>query len=771
MIASVIVDLKARNVNKPFDYLVPKALESTVKVGLRVKVPFGNQRLLGIIVCLTNGINDDLKEIDEFLDFTPCLTEELIKLAKNMHEYYFSLYITCLETMIPSALRANYEKVFRILNGDALPVELKALFVNNVYHYKKTDEAFLAMLLKEVKLGNLSLNTVIKDKEKIKMESIIYPVSDELKLTPPQEEIINYLKTNKDISKTTLVKKFGSSRVNTLLKKGALTLCQRETFRAFDKDKDYQDETFILTEEQETVYQKIKNSYGKAETFLLHGVTGSGKTEIYLKVIEDVIKKDKTAILLVPEISLTPQIVARFKARFKDDVAVIHSGLSKGEKYDEWRKIIRHEVHIAIGARSAVFAPLENIGVIIIDEEHESSYIQDNMPKYDARVIARIRARNYNALTILGSATPSIESYYKALNGTYQLLSLTKRVNQRALPNIMPIDMGEELKSGNHSLFSRKLQSLMKDRLTKGEQTILLLNRRGFSSFVMCRECGEVIKCPHCAVSLTYHKYDNSLKCHYCGYQMPLINECPKCHSKKVRMVGGGTERVVAELNKIMPEARVLRMDNDTTSIKGGHEKIITAFLNHEADILVGTQMVAKGLNFPLCTLVGILNADLALKYPNFTSSFQAFSLFVQVAGRAGRNNLDGTVIMQTYDMTHYAIRNALTANYKGFYQEEIAYRRLGDYPPYSKMVSIKVTSTDYDKTYCEALKIANALRKIDGLHVLGPAEDFIVKLNDKYNFIVTIKYINEKIISSYLIHLYSEYQSNKEYSIIISRM
>ena len=482
------------------------------------------------------------------------------------------------------------------------------------------------------------------------------------------------------------------------------------------------------------------------------------------------VAKGKTAILLVPEISLTPQIVSRFKARFKDNVAVLHSRLSIGEKYDEWRRVIRKEVQIVVGARSAIFAPLENIGIIIIDEEHESTYIQDNMPKYDARMIARIRARNNNALCILGSATPSIESYYKASNNVYKLLELNERANKKNPPVVRIVDMANEIKTGNYSLFSRELKKQIVDRLNKKEQIILLMNKRGYSSFVMCRECSHVIKCPHCEVSLTYHKTDDTLKCHYCGYEQHNITICPSCKSTKVRFVGGGTQKVVEAINKEFPTARVLRMDMDNTKNKGGHEKIITSFMKEEADILVGTQMVAKGLDFPKVSLVGILNSDIALKYPSYTSPAVAYNLFVQVAGRAGRHDTDGLVILQAYDTNHYALLNASSGTYKKFYEEELGYRKLASYPPIKKIIEILVVGKDYQNTFDEASKIVNYIKAKSNVIILGPAEDYIVKVNDLYHFKITIKYDNDKMIGEIISSVYVKYEKDKEYKIYISR-
>ena len=773
MIASVVVDCKIDTVNRTFDYLVPPCFLDSIQVGQRVYVPFGRQNLLGIVVELKDKSElEDLKEIYDILDLVPCLNEELIMLAKNMHEYYFSLYITCLLTMIPQALRVNYDKVFITDDVESLPFDIKGLFKNNRFIYEAKYKEYLPKLQKLVKDDKIRLLNVISDKANVKEENYLkLNLEHNAKLNDKQQEIVNYVKEyDRPISRSDLINIFSVGRVNTLIDKNVLIQYKQEVIRHFDEGKVYQDKLIELNEMQKNVYENIKSNYDSFNTILLHGITGSGKTEIYLKCIEDVVAKGKTAIMLVPEISLTPQIVARFKARFKDNVAVLHSRLSIGEKYDEWRRVIKKEVQIVVGARSAIFAPLENIGIVIIDEEHEASYIQDNMPKYDARMIARIRARNNNAICLLGSATPSIESYYKAEQGVYKLLELTERANKKNHPAIKIIDMANEIKTGNYSLFSRELKKQIIDRLNKKEQIILLMNRRGYSSFVMCRECSNVIKCPHCEVSLTYHKIGDKLKCHYCGYEIDNVTNCPSCGSKKIRFVGGGTQKVVEAINTEFPNAKVLRMDMDNTKNKGGHEKIINSFMNEEADILVGTQMVAKGLDFPKVSLVGILNSDLALKYPSYTSPATAYNLFVQVAGRAGRHDTDGLVILQAYDVNHYALLNASSGTYKKFYHEELTYRKLASYPPIKKVIEIKVVGKEYEKTFDEAMKIVNYIKSKSNVMVLGPAEDFIVKINDLYNFKITIKYDNDKMINDVISNVYVKYESDKNYKIYISR-
>lgn len=772
MICSVILELKNDNINRPFDYLVPNEIIDSVKVGQRVIVPFKNRHVMGIIIALKEDSSfTNLKEIEEVLDIIPPLNQELIDLALNMSKYYFCLYIQALLTMIPPALRVKHKKVFKVINRDLLPLPLHEIFTKDELIYNKNYQDYLNDLNIGLKNKSLVLIDEIIDQKNIKYDKYLVLASSDGKLNDAQKEIINLFNEKDKILKSEVVNKYSTSRVNTLIKKGFLNEIQLEKYRSFDEGKNYIDKKVVFSLEQEEAYQEIKQYYNQKETFLLHGVTGSGKTEIYLKVIEDILEMGKTAIFLVPEISLTPQIVSRIKGRFNKDVAVLHSGLSLGEKYDEWRHIINKEVKIVVGARSAIFAPLDNIGAIIIDESHEQSYKQfDQSPRYDAVMIGRIRAKNHQAITILGSATPSIESYYNALNKRYKLITLKERANKKKPPNVKIIDMKEELKKGNNSLFSLDLKKMIRDNIDRKEQTILLLNRRGFSSFVLCRNCGEVISCPHCEISLTYHKLDNTLRCHYCGYQIKMVKNCPKCKSDKIRYLGVGTEKVELELNELFKDAKVIRMDRDNTQNKGAHEKIIEQFNNHEADILVGTQMISKGLDFPKCSLVGILNADSALKYQSYLAPSEAYSLFVQTSGRAGRHDTSGNVIIQSYDTNHYAILAAKEENYVKFYEKEIKYRNIGEYPPFVKMIEILVSSDNYEDTYNEAFKISSIIKEIKGVKVLGPTEDYLVKLNGQYRFKIILKFKNENDVNGILNQLYLDYIHNNKFNIYITR-
>ena len=517
---------------------------------------------------------------------------------------------------------------------------------------------------------------------------------------------------------------------------------------------------------QESIVNKVKLNTFKP--YLLYGITGSGKTEVYMELIDRVIHQGKTAIMLVPEISLTPQIVDRFVTKFGSDIAILHSGLNEYEKYDEYRKILSGKVKIVVGARSAIFAPLKNIGIIVIDEEHTSTYKQDNNPRYHARDVAMLRGKYHQCPIILGSATPSLESFARALNNVYELLTLTKRAGSGSLPSIEIVDMKEESRSGNFVL-SKVLIDKIWSRLRKNEQVILLLNRRGYSSMLTCRDCGNVIKCPNCDISLTYHKSSNTNRCHYCNYSIKNVNKCPVCGSSNMKDYGLGTEKLEEELNRIF-KSRVIRMDMDTTSKKGMHEKIINDFGEHKYDILLGTQMIAKGLDFPLVTLVGVINADSSLNVPDFRSAEVTFGLLSQVSGRAGRSGLAGEVIIQTYNPDHYSIVYAKNHDYYSFYKEEMKIRKALSYPPYYYITLVNITSKDYELGFKEANKIGDYLRKNlnPDTKVLGPSMANIFKMNNIYHYQCIIKYKYDNNLNKVLTNIDEIYKINNKVDVSI---
>ncbi len=708
MIAKVLVEINNINVDKTFDYIVPFEYIENIKIGMRVKVPFASRELEGFVLDLVNSTDDnyELKEIISIVDTEPILNNELLHLGKFMSKKYFSTLISCYQTMLPKALKAQ----------------------NKTTINKK--------MIKYVELCSNS-----------------FP-----KLKPNQEKIVEYLRINGKVKKEE-VNKISVSGVNTLIKNGIIIESLIEEYRLVTKDINKEKETFKLTVEQQEAKNKIL-SQTQSSVFLLHGVTGSGKTVVYMEIVEEMLNRGKDSIFLVPEISLTPQMVYHFKSRFGDEVAVLHSRLSEGEKYDEYRKIVEGKVHIVVGARSAVFAPFKNLGAIIIDEEHTTSYKQDNNPKYSAIEIAIERAKNNNAIVILGSATPSLETYARSIKGLYTLVELKHRVNTNNLPLVEIVDMSKEKHRG--SIFSSRLITEVNKRLEEHEQIILLLNRRGYSSFVTCSNCGYTAKCPHCDITLTYHKTSNTLRCHYCGYADKMNDICPSCGEKAIKTLGTGTEKVEEEIKKVF-NARVVRMDLDTTSKKGSHEKIITAFKNHEYDILLGTQMIAKGLDFSNVTLVGVINADTSLMIPNYRSNEYTFQLLMQTAGRSGRGEKNGSVIIQTFNPEHYAITLASKHDYIDFFKQEMEVRRKLSYPPYYYLIYIKVIGKDYNKISIESNKIASILtRELKNSKILGPTTCSVFKLNGLFRFGIIIKYKKEEKMEEVLQSLVNHYKGNQ---------
>lgn len=708
MIAKVLVEINNINVDKTFDYIVPFEYIENIKIGMRVKVPFASRELEGFVLDLVNSTDDnyELKEIISIVDTEPILNNELLHLGQFMSKKYFSTLISCYQTMLPKALKAQ----------------------NKTTINKK--------MIKYVELCSNS-----------------FP-----KLKPNQEKIVEYLRINGKVKKEE-VNKISVSGVNTLIKNGIIIESLIEEYRLVTKDINKEKETFKLTAEQQKAKNKIL-SQTQSSVFLLHGVTGSGKTVVYMEIVEEMLNRGKDSIFLVPEISLTPQMVYHFKSRFGDEVAVLHSRLSEGEKYDEYRKIVEGKVHIVVGARSAVFAPFKNLGAIIIDEEHTTSYKQDNNPKYSAIEIAIERAKNNNAIVILGSATPSLETYARSIKGLYTLVELKHRVNTNNLPLVEIVDMSKEKHRG--SIFSSRLITEVNKRLEEHEQIILLLNRRGYSSFITCSNCGYTAKCPHCDITLTYHKTSNTLRCHYCGYADKMNDICPSCGEKAIKTLGTGTEKVEEEIKKVF-NARVVRMDLDTTSKKGSHEKIITAFKNHEYDILLGTQMIAKGLDFSNVTLVGVINADTSLMIPNYRSNEYTFQLLMQTAGRSGRREKNGSVIIQTFNPEHYAITLASKHDYIDFFKQEMEVRRKLSYPPYYYLIYIKVIGKDYNKISIESNKIASILtRELKNSKILGPTTCSVFKLNGLFRFGIIIKYKKEEKMEEVLQSLVNHYKGNQ---------
>ena len=714
MYALVLVEIGVKNVDKYFTYHIPDNLEDKINIGIRVKVPFNTREISGFVIKIINEIEDnnyEVKDILEVIDNEEVLNLELLKLGEYISSKTLCSMITAYQTMLPKALKANHKvamkpknEVIAVLNKD----------VSEIYEY-------------------ISFCSYKK-----------------------QVEILKSIIENGSVK----VVSSNVSSITSLANKGLIKTLSREVYRYNDKAIENK-HTVFLNEEQSKVVKEVIDNLNTNNTYLLKGVTGSGKTEVYMHIIKEVIDRGMQAIMLVPEISLTPQIVSRFRQRFNDEVAVLHSGLSDGERYDEYRKIKKGLVKIVVGARSAIFSPFQNLGVIIIDEEQVTSYKQENNPKYHTRDVALFRCKYHNCPLVLGSATPSLESYARAKKGVYKLLTLNKRANNKLMPEIRIVDMKKEIRNNYHNI-SLELENAIKEKLDKKEQIIILLNRRGYSSMLTCKDCGEVIKCPNCDISLTYHKTSNTLRCHYCGYGTKVKDTCPSCYGKSLTMYGLGTEKLEEELVKKF-NARVVRMDLDTTTSKKAHSKIIKDFLEQKYDILVGTQMIAKGLDFPNVTLVGVINADASLNIPDFRSSEYTYQLLSQVSGRSGRDKKEGIVIIQTLNPEHYSIKYAKDHDYDGFFNYEMSIRKKLGYPPYYYLTLIKILSRDYQLCMKEANKVGEFLRKNlpSDVIVLGPSIASTFKVNNIYHFQCIIKYKKEDDIKGVLRTIDNIYKVN----------
>lgn len=780
-VARVIVDIPAKQIDKPFDYEIPEHLEDTIQPGMRVIVPFGPRKIQGFVTEITDHSEfEKLRKIVEPMDISPVLTTELLQLGDWLTDASLCFKIQAYQAMLPAALKAKYEKKVKLLVDQAkLIFELQPFFDQG--ETAGWDEVCgsvsLSSIKREVDAGHIEVIYEVKEKVKKKRIKHVFPalkpdqLQEELTKLPAnaarQKEIVQYFLEQPDpIEVKQILAQFqvSSSIIKSLVEKGLLIEEFLEVYRNPYENRVFErTEPLPLTSAQKEAIAPVLSSIEENlhQVFLLYGVTGSGKTEIYLQSIQKVLEKGQEAIVLVPEISLTPQMVKRFKGRFGNEVAVLHSGLSAGEKYDEWRKIQRKEVKVVVGARSAIFAPFENIGIIIIDEEHETSYKQEENPRYHARDVAIERGIQHNCPVILGSATPSLEAFARAQKGVFQLLSLPKRMNNQELPTVEIIDLREELRNGNRSMFSTLLLEKMKDRLAKKQQTVLFLNKRGYSSFVMCRDCGYVMNCPHCDISLTYHRSQQQMKCHYCGHEEAVPKLCPECASEHIRYFGTGTQKVEEEIGKILPEAKVIRMDNDTTSRKGSHERLLKEFEEGNADILLGTQMIAKGLDFPNITLVGVLSADTMLHLPDFRSSEKTFQLLTQVSGRAGRHELPGEVVIQTYTPEHYSIVMAGEQDYDKFYQREMMMRKIHSYPPFYYITLVTISHEELMKVVSVTDKITRyiASQLSKKAIVLGPVASPIPRINDRYRYQCLIKYKREPQLNHALKTILDHYQ------------
>lgn len=705
--ANIIVDISHEKLDRPFGYIIPERLEKEITVGTVVVIPFGkgNRQIKGYVIEITQSPSYEVDKMKEIIDVEKGATHvesQLINLAGWIRENYGSTMNQALKTVIPVKNKIkNVEKKTINLNINKEEIDDK------INQYKKKNAKARVRLLEELKENNSIAREIVVNK---------------LNISP------NTLKTMEEIGDIKIEK--------TINYRNPIELKEQPKY------------DIVLNEQQRQVSENIKKTMDfekndRVNTHLIHGITGSGKTEVYMDLIDYTINQGKSAIVLIPEIALTYQTVMRFTRRFKEKVSIINSRLSQGERYDQFERAKSGDISIMIGPRSALFTPFTNLGLIIIDEEHESAYKSESIPKYHAIEVAQKRAFDTGATLVLGSATPSMESYYRAKKGIYTLHKLNVREKGK-LPTVSVVDLREELKDGNKSIFSRKLQNLIQDRLDKKEQTMLFINRRGFAGFVSCRDCGKSIKCPHCDVTLKLHN-NKKLVCHYCGHTEKLPTLCPECKSTFLGGFGIGTQKIEMLIKQLFPTANVLRMDADTTSTKGSHDEILAAFANHQADILVGTQMIVKGHDFPNVTLMGVLAADMSLYASDYTAAEKTFQLLCQSAGRAGRGSDKGEVVIQTYAPDNYSVIAASHQNYEEFYEEEIAYRQLMGYPPVANMVSILLQcerQNELEKTTDQIVNLIKQVKqqKYNELFVIGPADPPVSKINDIYRKIIYLK-------------------------------
>jgi len=783
----VILNNNSKSTDQLYTYGVPKELEKIIKTGMRVKVNFGrNKHIIDALIISVTSTSDfpdnKIKPIIDIIDENPIVKDEMIKLAFWIRDRYLCKYSDAIRLMIPSMIKYEHNIIIKAKDEEFIEITLNekenALFKiikNGPVELDKLRKLYnssdLYMLLENLKEKSIvEVTNVEQGKGKSAYEKIVSlkedkPLEDyNINKTPNQVKIINYLKEYKsvNIKKVAEDLNVSTSVINNLIKKNILN----EEFVLYDSVDDdvLKEEGFLLNEEQEKACSKIISSENKA--FLLHGVTGSGKTEVYMNVIEMYRKQKKQSIMLVPEISLTVQTIDRFMKRFGNRIAIFHSRLSKKEKFIQWNKVYNREVDVIIGARSAIFAPVQDLGVIIIDEEHEDSYISSTSPKYDTIEVAIKMAYILNGKVILGSATPSLNTYYMAMKGQIEILELKKRVNNALMPDIKIIDMSCELDKGNNTIISEELYESIKTSLSKKEQVILFLNKRGYSGFVSCKKCGHVARCDRCDVSLTYHIKDNLLKCHYCGRTRKMLQTCPKCGSDKIEQFSAGTQQVERLVKKLFSKASIERMDFDSMTNKESYENIYKDFKDGSIDILIGTQMLAKGFDFPNVTTVGVLSADAILNLPFYNSSEKTFQLITQVSGRAGRGDKKGRVFVQTYEPENFIINAAKNNNYDLFLNEELKLRKEFAFPPFINIINICLISKDEElviktanEKYSELQILVKDMIKERSLLLYRPIPHSIYKVNDEYRINLFIKVSNHGIpeLKKYLRTVYLE--------------
>lgn len=786
LLAAVALSDATRSFDKLYHYKISSNEINKVTPGMRVIVPFGrrNQLKSGWIIKICEGEDDKkIKQISEIVDQSPLLSAEMIKLVRWIRTRYFCTWGDAIRLMIPAGVNLKRQSWLQVSQSYAAhktetDIDLSQSQKIILDKIEKSKDGILEQDIAKIE-GSFDDIKYLTDKGLIiRKDFFEQPVSEKtVKAVMPsisKEEFYSLVDEGKvrsihpirvmevlfteeicTLQDILLIAGVSHGTIRNMAKKGWISYTEIEVERnPFDSFECDIPKELVLTDEQENVLKEAIPllNQNKLNEILIHGVTGSGKTEIYIRLIEEAIKIHKTAIVLVPEISLTPQMTSRFTARFGERIAIQHSRLSQGERYDQWRKIQAGDVDVVIGVRSAVFAPLLNIGIIIIDEEHELTYKSENTPKYDARHVARARCNINGALLVLGSATPSIETYYRAKHGKIMLLTLKNRPNSMSLPQTVIVDLREELKEGNRGVISRRLEKELVNNKNNDEQSILFLNKRGYASFMLCRDCGFTSKCPDCSVALTVHTHDRQLICHYCGYSEPIQKICPKCESKKIKAFGTGTQKVEEELKNHPAEFKILRMDMDTTSRKHGHQKLLNAFRNKEADILLGTQMVAKGHDFPDVTLVGILSADASLFNNDYRASERTFQLITQASGRAGRGEKPGRVILQAYNIDDYAIQTATIQDYEAFYQKEIIMRKIMNSPPFCHIGVIIVSGEDENNAKDSLVALKNWIIKQSGKENTLECSDvlqapvFIIRNRYRWRLIIKTKSINNLV-------------------------
>ena len=795
LIAKVAVEKAAFSFDREFDYLVPERLINDCTQGKRVLVPFGrgNSRRQGIVTELVENTGaEGIKEIISVLDTEPVLSDKMLGVARFMKEHYFCTLYDAVKTMLPAGINYKVTTVYGVrsvheepgLDGERL----------RIYEYlrKKRGAVRLEKLLDDFGLCDSSvLDEMAHDGILYKSDEAFRKINDAVmkmaalspqvdlsskKLSPKQREIAELLEMTgaasvKEIRYFTGV---SDSVINALFKKGVIYFFDEEVFRTEELRADEAAEPILLSDEQHTACDNLFCEYRdeKPHVSLLYGVTGSGKTSVFIKLIERVISDGRGIIVMVPEISLTPQFVAQFARRFGDKTAVFHSALSLGERLDAYKRVKKGLAQIVIGTRSAVFAPFDDLGLIIMDEEQEYSYKSESAPRYHAREIAMFRCAQNNGLLVLSSATPNVETYYRAQSGRYSLNTLSKRFGTAVLPEVITADMNSEIQGGNASGFSDVLLQNIEYNLEHGRQSILLLNRRGHNSFVTCTQCGEPVTCPNCSISLTYHSRNNRLMCHYCGYSVPYKNECPTCHAKSLRLGGTGTQKAEQDIAAIFPDARILRMDTDATSSKSSYEKMISAFSRGDYDILVGTQMVAKGLDFPNVTLVGVLNTDQMLYADDYRSYERTFSLLTQVVGRSGRGESKGMAVIQTFTPDNLIISMAAKQDYDAFYRTEIRIREAMLYPPFADICLVGFVGENQQLTLRAANEFLREFSELAGskyqnlpIRILGPSPALVVKVSNKFRYKLIIKCRNNHAFRQLLSAVLISFGENREFA------